>query len=384
MIYREDYDNAQDYLDALIRRRRLKIRLLIACIVLVIAGIIGFLLTYYKVRNTQVTGNTRYTNEEISDMVTGGFLSDNSLILSIKYRNKQITNVPFIEQMDVTVVTHDTIKITVYEKSLAGYVTYLGSNFYFGRDGKVVESSREALDGVPQILGLTFDYIALYEQLPVADPAIFSRILNVTQLLSKYDLAADSIYFDASGDMTIYFGDVRVAMGGDNYTDEKLSNVAKILPSLDGRGAGTLKMSSYTPSTRFITYVVKDGKATNLTSSGTAAGPEETQPDAATTGTADTAGTTDTTGTDSSAGDAGTTSADTAVGTTTGTIGWESIPETAGTTEPAGTTGTADTTTEPAEPTTATETTDADADTAAANEGIADPVIPDEAVEVTE
>lgn len=382
MIYREDYDNAQDYLDALIRRRRLKIRLTIACIVLVILGILGFLLSYYHVSTVQVTGNARYTNQEISDMVTGGILSNNSLYLSIKYRNKRITNVPFIEQMDVTVITHDTIKVTVYEKSLAGYVSYLGSNFYFGRDGKVVESSKEVVEGVPQILGLTFDHIALYEQLPVEDTDIFGRILNVTQLLSKYDLTADSIYFDGSGDMTIYFGDVRVAMGADNYTDEKLSNVARILPSLMGRGAGTLKMSSYTPSTKFITYVVKNGKATDITSAlaSEAAAAEEAS------------GTADTTKTD--ADNPVTVLTGTPAGAATGqSPGWESIPETTGTTGTAGTvtnetdapadTGETDTgTADAVQDETAGDTTETDDGTAGDAGG--DVVIPQEAVELTD
>lgn len=443
MIHREDYDNRQDYLDALFRRRRLKFRLLAAVIILAVLGAIGALLSYYKVRNVQVTGNTRYTNEEITEMVTGGLLSDNSLYLSLKYRNKEITNVPFIEQMDVTVITNDTIKITVYEKSLAGYVTYLGSNFYFGRDGKVVESSKEVIDGVPQILGLSFDHIALYEQLPVEDSTIFGRILNVTQLLSKYALSADSIYFDSAGNMTIYFGDIRVAMGGDDYTDEKLSNVAKILPSLNGRGAGTLKMSSYTPSTKYITYVVKDGKATDITAAlngvavaadaadgtgdaGTADGGVMigignlgTGTGSAVAGGGQAAGVADTTGSANTAGSAagaagdgtvsvgtagtGTTGAATSTGTT---AGWESIPETTGgtgqtadagtgTADNAGTasnTGTAD-----AGAGTGTDGTTADqgtADTVAdqgtaddgagtAEEPVADPVIPAEAEEIT-
>lgn len=267
MIYREDYETGQDYVNALIRQRRNRFRLIIAVVIAIVAAVLIFLLTYYRVRNVQVTGNTRYTNEEITEMVTGSFLADNSLYLSLTYHSRQITNVPFIEQMDVTVLSHDSIRITVYEKSLAGYVEYLGTNFYFGRDGTVVESSKDVVDGVPRILGLSFDHVVLYEQLPVENTEIFGRILNVTQLLSKYDLTADSIYFDDGLNMTIYFGDVKVAMGGNDYTDEKLSNVAQILPSLDGRGEGTLEMENYTPSTKYITYVVKDGKSSQVASS---------------------------------------------------------------------------------------------------------------------
>ncbi len=266
MIYREDYDNAQDYVNAKIRARRRKIRLTILVILLLIAGTLVFLYEYYKVRTVTVEGNSRYTNEEISDMVTKGLLGNNSLVLSFRYRNKQISDIPFIEKISVNVASHDTIKIVVYEKSLAGYVSFLGSNFYFGRDGTVVETSGEALEGVPRVTGLSFDQIVLYQKLPVEDDSIFERILDTTQLLSKYSLDADSIYFESDGDMNIYFGDVRVAMGNDDYADEKLSNVSKILPSLEGRGEGTLQLTNYTPSSAYITFVVKDGLASQIDS----------------------------------------------------------------------------------------------------------------------
>lgn len=66
--------------------------------------------------------------------------------------------------MDVNVVSHDSIRITVYEKSLAGYVTYLGRYLYFDRNGMVVESSSEKIDDVPEVTGLSFDHIVLHEE----------------------------------------------------------------------------------------------------------------------------------------------------------------------------------------------------------------------------
>ncbi len=45
-----------------------------------------FVLTYYAVRTVQVDGNKHYSAEEIKAMVMTGYLGDNSLYLSLKYK----------------------------------------------------------------------------------------------------------------------------------------------------------------------------------------------------------------------------------------------------------------------------------------------------------
>ena len=112
---------------------------------LVIAGIVLFLLLAaiiavkyvadnYTVTNVYVTGNTHYSNEEIMDMVIDGELDKNSVYLSLKYRNRTIENIPFIEKMSVEILAPDTVRINVYEKAVAGYIQYLGIYMYFDSD----------------------------------------------------------------------------------------------------------------------------------------------------------------------------------------------------------------------------------------------------------
>ena len=267
MIYREDFESASDYIEAVLAARRRRIRLTILFIVLGIASVLLFLYEYYKVRNVTVEGSTRYTDAEIVDYVCTGFLGDNSLALSIRYRNREMPQIPFVETMSVDIVNHNTIRITVYEKAIAGYVDYLGQYMYFSRDGTVIESSSERLSDVPEVVGLSFSHVLLYQKLPVDDDTIFQRILNCTQLLTKYDIHADKIYFDHSGNMTVFFGSVRAVLGADEYMDEKLSTISRILPSLEGK-SGVLEMSQYTPTTDFVTFVAaKDDSAAQADSS---------------------------------------------------------------------------------------------------------------------
>ncbi len=212
-----------------------------------------YIIKNYKVTTVYVDGSVHYTNEEIMDMVMGGRLGDNSLFLSLKYRDKGVENIPFIEVMDVSIEARDTIRITVYEKALAGYVRYLGRYVYFDKDGIVVETSEEETAGIPQVTGLSFDHVILHERLPVDKPELFDEILNITQQLAKYSLTADRIYFDSTYQVTLYFGDAKVALGENVDINEKIMKLQHILPNLLGK-SGTLDMREYSEDTKSYSF----------------------------------------------------------------------------------------------------------------------------------
>lgn len=224
-----------------------------SCLLLLVVGGFFYVISNFKVTTVHVDGNVHYTNEEIMEMVMGGRFGDNSLFLSMKYRDRGIEGVPFVETMDVDIEARDTIRITVYEKALAGYVRYLGRYVYFDKDGIVVETSEEETAGIPQVTGLTFDHVILHEFLPVDKPELFDEILNITQQLAKYDLSADRIYFDAAYQVTLYFGDARIALGENIDIDEKIMKLQYILPDLMGK-SGTLDMREYSEDTKTYSF----------------------------------------------------------------------------------------------------------------------------------
>ena len=229
-------------------RRGRGIKIAILAIVLVLAVVLGagyYIVNTYTVSTVYVEGNVHYTDDEIKAIVMDGPLGNNSLYLSMKYENRGIEGVPFVDVMDVSILAPDTVRITVYEKVLTGYVKYLGTYLYFDKDGYVVESSSVKTAGVPQITGLVFDHMALGEALPVDNPEVFGSILNVTKLLEKYDLEAEKIFFQSTGEITVYFGDVKVALGNDSATlEDKLMLLPELLPNLEGK-SGTLQMETY-------------------------------------------------------------------------------------------------------------------------------------------
>lgn len=224
------------------------------CGICLAAGILAsLLLRYYRVTTVYVEGNIHYSNEEIMDMVMTGTLGDNSLYLALKYKDKGVDNIPFVQKMDVDILSPDTIRITIYEKAMAGYIEYLGKYMYFDKDGIIVEASEQKTAGIPQVTGLSFGYVVMHEKLPVDNPEIFEDILDITQLLNKYGVQADKIRFDRAMHKTLYFGEARVSLGSNENIGEKIMKLKGILPELVGK-KGMLRMDNYSEEVKNVTF----------------------------------------------------------------------------------------------------------------------------------
>lgn len=234
------------------------LRLISVFIILIIVAVAAgygywYLSTTYEVKNVYVEGNVHYSSDEIKEMVTEGRWGNNSLWLDYVYKNKSVDDVPFIETMDVEVLSPDTIKICVFEKTLAGYVEYLGKYVYFDKDGIVVEVSSMKTSGIPEVIGVDFDYVILHEALPVEDPELFKEVLNITKLMTKYKVNAEKLYFADNGETVLYHDRIIIRLGNDENLDLKIMNLPSLLENLEGM-KGTLRMDKYDENTKKITF----------------------------------------------------------------------------------------------------------------------------------
>ena len=181
-----------------------------------------------------------------------GPLGDNSVVLSLKYKNRKITDVPFVDAITVEVIASDSIRIRVFEKALAGYVRYLDRYIYFDKDGTVVESSEVLTKGIPQVTGIVFSGIQVGKPLTSDDTDIFARTLDLTKLLGKYELSADRIHFHENGEVTVYFGNARVDLGKDEQgIEDKVMLLGKFLERV-GNMSGVLDMEEYSPEGIYV------------------------------------------------------------------------------------------------------------------------------------
>ncbi|MDO4522563.1 MAG: cell division protein FtsQ/DivIB [Eubacteriales bacterium] len=208
----------------------------------------------FHIRQVDVVGNEYYSAEEIQNMVMSDSMSENSIYLTWKYGNTDAASLlPFLSDVEVSMINPYHVKITVYEKTIVGYLMFNGSLVYFDRDGMVVEISQEQREGIPPYSGITITEPQVSQQLPVAEESFLNDIITEAQLIYQSGLNPKEVHYDDKQELILYFKDNRVMMGSSAYMEEKLSNLKALFPELEGL-SGTLHMENYTSDTRTITF----------------------------------------------------------------------------------------------------------------------------------
>lgn len=230
------------------RRRRSagKTAAIILAVLLGIALLIGIVFFAVRIKEIDVTGNKQYTEEEIIDLLFDDKWSMNSAYCYYENQFREKKSIPFIEDYKIEFQSPTKVRVVVYEKSVVGYVSYMSSYMYFDKDGIIVESSSEQLDGIPWVTGMEFGHIVLHQPLPVEKQAIFEQILNLTQILSINEIRVDKIHYNNFMEAQLYIDQIVVELGNDDSLNGKITELKDILDSgeIDGL-AGTLYLDSF-------------------------------------------------------------------------------------------------------------------------------------------
>jgi len=229
-------------------KRKLKWILAGIVIALLLAG--GGIYAGFMVTDITYTGNKHYTQQQMTECIFGTE-HPNALIYTLF--GKKNKNIPFIQKYDVEVTWPNKMNVAVYEKAIVGYISYMGCNMYFDKDGIVVESSSENYEDVPQITGLDFKSIVLDAKLEVGNDAVFSQILELTQAFDKYQLGVKKVCFDSSYNVSLYMGNVKVMLGSAADCNDKLYALKQVSEKLTGM-KGTLHLENYDGTTASIIF----------------------------------------------------------------------------------------------------------------------------------
>lgn len=225
----------------LISRISLRARIYIAMLILCIISSVS--LFFIRIKNIDVQGNSWYSSEEIESIVFPNDISKMSALVLLKNLLNNKKNIPFVEDYAIRFKNLFDIELIIYEKSMVASVEYMSSYMYFDKDGIVVESTNTKLDGIPVIKNLKTVDIVLYKKLPVENPDIFGEILNLTQMLKVKDINPSYIEYNNDNTIGLVIGDIKVDLGNINDLSTSISELADILPKLEGL-SGELYLNS--------------------------------------------------------------------------------------------------------------------------------------------
>lgn len=210
--------------------------------------------TKCKIKQVNVTGNTWYSDEEITEALQTGFFDKYSIFFKLHYVLKDTPEMAFIDKMTIKFESSDTINVRVYETNIVGCVYEMGEYLYFDKDGYIISSRSEQLNNVPRIDGLEYKSLTIGKKLEVQADELFDEILEVTQLISKYEVKIDTIGFDENQHITLYCTNKnQIYLGKRDSYDAVIQALPNILAAAEEKTAiYWLDMSEFTPSNTTI------------------------------------------------------------------------------------------------------------------------------------
>ena len=315
-------------------RKKIKRRLKLAGMILgVLAAAFLCFAGFFYVSDIHVTvvGSTRYTDQEIREMVFQNFADRNSLYLAFVKKSLD-PGQAFIKSITVEYENHNSLRLHVNEDAPVGFIRQDTFDYYFDSEGVVLEALpsgtqsggtgtestesvgtaasstsgtdtsgalqavtergsdtqfRPALADVVEVTGLTEEPLKAGQTISVTDSGIFSTLQAVTRLFNKFGIKPDSISVDSGNSITLHYGTVDVCLGKDILLEEKMARADAILPQLKGL-SGTLHLENYSEDTVNIIF---DKAGTDSSSSAGESGTDSSSGGSNGTGTVGTSGT---------------------------------------------------------------------------------------------
>ena len=257
------------------KRRSLRIRgILLGFGIVVMTALLFFVI--FQTKNIEVTGNDRYTEGEIRQIVKQQEpLGFNTVLLAFFPYRADFSGIPFLESVSYEILSPSTVRAVVEEKMTVGYVQVDGEKAYFdnkgivlecipleepqeegeslevqpltGEQGEVLDSesiptararSEEYdpdLENIPQVTGLDVMAAVVGERLSVENEEIFETLDALTRLLDRFRLWPEQVEIPGGQELILHYeGNIRVKLGTEAYLEEKISRLAGIMPQLAG------------------------------------------------------------------------------------------------------------------------------------------------------
>ena len=121
------------------------------------------------------------------------------------------------------------------------YVEYINTCMLVDADGTVTGSAAEAPTDIPKLNGISFARIIVGQELIPTDPNTFEYGRKVIDALSRNGVFVDEVYISSDLQATMYIGKVKVLLGVDDKTDEKIRDLRDFYEDLKDL-SGTLDM----------------------------------------------------------------------------------------------------------------------------------------------
>lgn len=200
-------------------------------------------LMLFNFESATIYGNTKYSKEQIESFITRGTLGENTFVMALKYHHRKVSDIPFVDRIDIDIINPSTVRVNITEKPTDGCIVYNGNNVYFSREGFIQTVSGRTVEETTIVNGVVLTHSETGSQILAKNQLGLDLSLELMRAAHKYGIRADSIDVDSKNNLTATFGDVMVKVGKTGF-DQKMFRMHQIYPYLEGR-SGVISLTAY-------------------------------------------------------------------------------------------------------------------------------------------
>ncbi len=230
------------------RRKKNKLRILTICILAAAVFAVLSLTVLFRIDTFEVSGETRYSREEILSSV--GISAGENLFLANKLQAAAalLKRLPYLEQARVSIKLPSTIKITVSEATPVALISWEGQILLLSDKGKVLERNPQSYFGKPFLIsGLEVSAGEPGELVRFKDENALSRIQQLLAAIEAHSFSGiEEITFTKGLSVTLNYRDrIQIELGAPTRFDEKVQMAAYVIANkLETGETGVLTLSS--------------------------------------------------------------------------------------------------------------------------------------------
>lgn len=207
---------------------------------------------FFNIQEIVIIGNDKYDKTEILSKIEV-WEGDNLIFVNTRDKKEILNDDSYVANVRIKKKFPSTLEISLEERKLRAYVPYMGDYLYIDEEGRVLETRSAYYESLPEVYGLKFSYFRVGEILPSENTEGLEIVLQLSQMMQKYDLLGMTLKIDVSNLAVIQVtvNQVKVTLGTTENIDQKVRTMAEVMKTIPTSDRGTLDLSDLNKSIVF-------------------------------------------------------------------------------------------------------------------------------------
>lgn len=233
--------------------KKISAYIFMAIAIICLIFILLMLCPWFNITQKTFVGLESLTEDKILSVIELDNKNSNLFAFNSIKAKKNLKKNPYIEDVTITKKLPNSIIINIKERKVRGYVPYLKNYLYIDDNGLVLDVQSSYTQPRPVVVGLDFKTFSLGNPLPVESTQTFNTIVELSKLMTKYQLIEDVVKVDVSNpeDIHLYINNINVYFGDFTNSNKKISLLNEIIKQIPKEDKGFLHLENPDESPRF-------------------------------------------------------------------------------------------------------------------------------------